>query len=334
MPILDAMARVFFGLTLGLALLAVAAESSTSGGLDPVAGASQRGRASAPQRARAPQRTRTPNPGRGPRRGQTAPSGDRTAEAVPAPFGVPPEAEQRSWFAVADADETEWISFREARASMRFDAARFCEYDLDNDGRMTFEEFKAFIRNERRLGREVTEPLVAKPGGPPPVRDAEQLRAAYDTDLDGFLSRIEIDLMLRDYSRDQRGIEPAMIIQRLDLDGNGKLGSRELPRLATFLAPLGEDAALPQRPDASTVDDLFGTPIEMGETNVPRLIGPVFPFRRLDVDNDGFITIDDLQRLQGRSFSVLSLESVLSTLDINADGRLSEAEFLASMTSR
>ena len=328
------MARALIGLTLGLALLAVAAESSTPGGLDPVVSASQRGRAGAPQRTRAPQRARAPQAGRAPRRGPTAAPGRGTAQEAPAPFGVPPEAEQRSWFTVADADETEWISFREARASLRFDAARFREYDLDNDGRMTFEEFKAFIRSERRLGREVSEPLVARPDGPPPVRDAEQLRAAYDTDLDGSLSRIEIDLMLRDYGRDRAGIAPAMIIQRLDLDGDGQLGPRELPRLATFLMPLGEATARPQRPDASTADDLFGTPIDLGETNAPRIIGPVSPFRRLDVDNDGFVTIDDLQRLEGRSFSLLSLEGVLSTLDLDADGRLSEAEFLSSMTGR
>lgn len=328
LPILTAMARVLLGLTLGLALLAVGAESSPPRGLEPASSPSQRGR------ARAPQRARTPQGARAPRGGQTPPTGGATPQDVPAPFGVPPEAEQRRWFTVADADGTEWISFREARASMRFDAPRFCEYDLDNDGRMTFEEFKAFIRNERRLGREVAEPRAARPDGPPPVRDAEQLRAAYDTDLDGFLGRIEIDLMLLDYGRDQERIDSALVIQRLDLDGNGKLGISELTRLAIFLAPLGQDAARPHRPGASTVNDLFGTPIDMGEANAPRIIGPVSPFRRLDVDDDGFVTVDDLERLQGRSFSAMSLEGVLSTLDLDADGRLSEAEFLTSMTSR
>ena len=72
----------------------------------------------------------------------------------------------------------------------------------------------------------------------------------------------------------------------------------------------------------------------MGEANAPRIIGPVSPFRRLDVDNDGFVTVDDLERLQGRSFSAMSLEGVLSTLDLDADGRLSEEEFLTSMTRR
>ena len=155
-----------------------------------------------------------------------------------------------------------------------------------------------------------------------------------DTDLDGFLGRIEIDLMLLDYGRDQERIDSAVVIQRLDLDGNGKLGISELTRLVIFLAPLGQDAARPQRPGASTVNDLFGTPIDMGEANAPRIIGPVSPFRRLDVDNDGFVTVDDLERLQGRSFSAMSLEGVLSTLDLDADGRLSEEEFLTSMTRR
>ncbi|MEE2940425.1 MAG: EF-hand domain-containing protein [Planctomycetota bacterium] len=322
------MIRALLGLTLGVALLAVAAESSPPRGLDPAVSSSQRGRVSAPQRARAPES------GPAAPRGQTAPPRDDTARELPAPFGVPPEAEQRRWFTIADADATEWISFREARASMRFDAARFREYDLDNDGRMSFEEFKDFIRSERRLGREVTEPLMARPDGPPPARNAEQLRAAYDTDLDGFINRIEIDLMFLDYGRDQESIDSALVIQRLDLDGDGKLGISELSRLATFLAPLGEAAAEPQRPDASTVDDLFGKPIDMGEANAPRIIGPVSPFRRLDVDNDGFVTIDDLERLEGRSFSAMSLESVLNTLDLDADGKLSEAEFLSSMTRR
>ncbi len=328
MPILTAMVRVLLGLTVGLALLAAAAESSPPGGVDPAVSPSQRGRAGASGR------TRSPEGARAPRRGRTTPADDAKAQDPPAPFGVPPEEEQQRWFSVADADGTKWISFREARASMRFDAARFCEYDLDNDGRMTFEEFKAFIQNERRLGREVTEPLAARPDGPPPARDAEQLRAAYDTDLDGFLSRIEIDLALLDYGRDQETIDSAVVLQRLDLDGDGRLGIDELSRLANFLTPLGQDAVQPQRPSASTVNDLFGTPIDMGENNAPRIVGPVLPFRRLDVNDDGLITIEDLERLEGRSFSALSLEGVLSTLDFDADGRISEEEFLASMTRR
>ena len=202
---------------------------------------------------------------------------------------------------------------------MRFDAPRFCEYDLDNDGRMTFEEFKAFIRNERRLGREVAEPRAARPDGPPPVRDAEQLRAAYDTDLDGFLGRIEIDLMLLDYGRDQERIDSAVVIQRLDLDGNGKLGISELTRLVIFLAPLGQDAARPQRPGASTVNDLFGTPIDMGENNAPRIVGPVLPFRRLDV-NDGLIT-SKTGAPRGSQLQPISLEGVLAPWTRRTDQR-------------
>ena len=262
--------------------------------------------------------------GRAPRGGPTPPTGGATPQGVPAPFGVPPEAEQRRWFSVADADETEWISFREARASLRFDAARFREYDLDNDGRMTFEEFKAFIRNERRLGREVSEPRVARPDGPPPVRDAEQLRAAYDTDLDGFLGRIEIDLMLRDYGRDQERIDSAVVIQRLDLDGDGQLGISELPvspSSSRRWARTRRGRSARTRPPPTTCSGHRST---WARRTRRASSGPVSPFRRLDVDNDGFVTVDDLQRLQGRSFSAMSLEGVLSTLDLDADGRLSE----------
>lgn len=326
------MARVLLGLTCALALFAVPAEPSASGAADPDPAATQRGPRQRGGQRGAPQRGRAGAPARGQRPGQRA-GADQSGDELQSAFGLPPEQEQRRWFTTADADSTEWISLREARASMRFDAARFREYDGDNDGRMSFDEFKAFIRNERRLGREVTAPVLARPDGPPPVRDAEQLRAAYDTDLDGFLSRIEIDLMLLDYGRDQEEINSGLVIRRLDLDGNGKLDIRELSRLANFLSPLGEDAAQPQRPGATSVNDLFGQPIDMGEVNAPRIIGPVSPFRRLDVDNDGFVTIADLERLEGRSFSAVSLKSVLNTLDLNADGRLSEAEFLTSMTS-
>ncbi|QDV06265.1 EF hand [Planctomycetes bacterium Poly30] len=271
----------------------------------------------------------------------TNPDGDRTGNGplggLDDPnnpvFGHPPERQQKLWFSVADADSSEWISFREAAASMRFDAPRFCFFDKDNDGRMTFEEFSGYVEEEASKNRRIVEPVLADLDGAPRRRNAGQLRVAYDTDGDGAISRFEFETILRDYDQEARVFESKDVFLRLDVDGSKTLGVDELDRLASYLSPLGGSSAAPKpvMPGASTVLDLFGAVQDMGDSHPPRIAGPVPPFRRLDIDNDGFVELEDLERLEGRSFNPIRLKSVLNMLDIDYDGRLSEAEFLASM---
>lgn len=316
---------------------------------DPTAAAdpsTQQGRAGGTPRSRPRTRPRVaPDPTSSTPAGSTRTGGDdRTGSGGAAlglsgpgnAFGFPAEREQRRWFNIADADSTEWISFREAKGSLRFDAGRFRAYDRDIDGRITFAEFTEFIRNERSLGRRVIEPVQADIDGKPPTRTAEQLRAAYDTDLDGAISQIELDRILGDYDRGGTRFDADTVQRRLDNDGNGVLDVNELVRLANYLIPLaiGPGAAPGPQPGARSVNELFGTPIDQGESQPPRIMGPIHPFRRLDLNNDGYINIDDLERLEGRSFSPVSLKSVLNTLDVNFDGRVSEREFLTSITPK
>ncbi len=219
---------------------------------------------------------------------------------------------------------------------MRFDAGRFRAYDPNKDGRITFAEFAEFIRNERAEGRKVIAPVPADIDGKPPTRTAEQLRAAYDTDLDGAVSQIELDRILGDYDRGGARFDADTVLRRLDADGNNVLDVAELERLASYLMPLAVGAGDPRRPGpgARSVMELFGTPIDQGEGHPPRILGPIHPFRRLDVDNDGYVDMKDLERLEGRSFSPVSLKSVLNTLDVNFDGRVSEREFMTSITPK
>ena len=252
------------------------------------------------------------------------------------PFGYPPEQQQKIWFSTADDDRTDWISFREARGSMRFDAPRFRVFDTDNDGRMTFEEFQAFVLSEATEGRSILEPRAMPSSKKPPRRNAEQLRAAYDADLDGAISRMEFERIIREYGRREELARSAQLMSGLDVDGTGVLELDELGRVVSFVMPRVADpnGIFEAQPGARTVLELFGKRIDNGDAHPPTITGPVRPFRRLDLDEDGFVSIEDLERLEGRTSTTVRLGSVLNTLDIDYDGRLSVTEFLGSMTPK
>jgi len=256
------------------------------------------------------------------------------------PFGVPVEQKRKVWFQKADADSTGWVSFREARVALGFDAARFRVFDTDNDGRFTQEEYTAFLRHEVGSGREPIEPRQPAYGDTPPPRDAEQLRVAYDVDLDGEISRFELDRILLDYGGLRPGsridLSAAEVMQQLDTDGDRTLDVAELGRLANYLTPASIDpgGGAGALPGARSVDDLFANSTGRTSSGAPRITGPVSTFRRLDIDGDGYITPEDLERLEGRAFSTVNLSSLINTLDIDFDGRLHEGEFLDALSPR
>ncbi|MDG1986070.1 MAG: EF-hand domain-containing protein [Planctomycetota bacterium] len=249
--------------------------------------------------------------------------------------GALPPQTQRNFFSMADANGSDWISFSESAATMRFDAARFRIFDKDNDGRLTIKEFSAFVNSEAEAGRSVRKPNVPAGLVKPPARNAEQLRTAYDIDLDGAISTLELERLLVDYqgtSRDR--LDAGTALDRHDADGSGVLEQDELERIASLINPNNaRSGAAGRRPTGRSVIDMFGRPIERGENIPPRIKGPVPTFHRLDVDRDGFVSLEDLERLEGTTFAPVRLSSVLATLDLDGDGRMSEAEFVAAVSS-
>jgi Ca2+-binding EF-hand superfamily protein len=110
------------------------------------------------------------------------------------------------------------------------------------------------------------------------------------------------------------------------------------------LAPKPEPERAPQPPApaseirALTMVDVFGEvearPGTKHSTPEPnRIPGPVPAFRRLDYDNDGGITRSDLIELGRGTGLDVRVNTILSVIDTDRDGAISEAEFYASMGS-
>jgi hypothetical protein len=91
--------------------------------------------------------------------------------------------------------------------------------------------------------------------------------------------------------------------------------------------------------EADSVLELFGqaVPRVLRENSVPepdQIIGPVPPYRRVNYDNEGGISAEDLRVLLRGSSLHERPNSLLAILDTDGDGEISEAEFMDSMRSK
>jgi len=243
---------------------------------------------------------------------------------------------QRPVFMTIDYDHNGWLSYTEARASVGIDRAEFALYDRDRDGRIVLREF--VVRYDE---------IVAQTGAfrvplPDPRADwskapsAAAMRNECDRDADGTLDVDELKTLLERWKRPE--LEAASVLEKLDGDGDGRLGHGELATLAHLAdaAILGGDGA--RRSGATNVVELFGavTPnnAAYGATkSVPRVVGPIPHFVRLDLDRDGSLTLAELARLQEGSGMATRAGAVLAALDLNGDNRLTEREFLSGLSS-
>ena len=258
------------------------------------------------------------------------------AERAPAPReSRVSDAQLGSWYETCDANQNGWVSFGEARASMRFDRPRFRAYDADRDGRLQYEEYEQYYLETFTRDGSFLAPLAASGSAALRRRSHDQIRIAYDFDLDGRLSLPEVTRVLADYG--QAALDPQRVVRALDSDGDGFLELAELEGLPSVLYPVtlptldGTEGSGP-----TSIDELFGA-VEARETSPgaspapPRIVGPVRHFRRLDLDDDGSISVVDLEALARPIRLSVRIPTILNTLDRNLDGVLSEREFLGAL---
>jgi Ca2+-binding EF-hand superfamily protein len=262
-------------------------------------------------------------------------------------------------FGLCDLDENGWISLREAEGTLAIDRSEYRRLDANEDGRLDAGEFASERRSLlARLGalprpepaREPREPPAA-PGPAPepsttpgPVTDAPPPSAAprsefgamtikpggflryYDADRSGGLSGAELEAALLETGLT---LSAAQALEVLDRNDSGQLEGGELFPFA-WLASKSRSAAPSEGESASApVPDPVVAEVTPPEPE-PRKAGGNH-FARLDPDHDGFVGEADLRLLQRPARLDLRLGAVLSALDRDGDGRLSEAEFRAAM---
>lgn len=237
------------------------------------------------------------------------------------------------YFAICDYDANGWVSYSEANASLGIDRNRWKAYDEDRDGRILASEFR------RRY-----EEILASGGAFLPPRPKAEAREAiperaddaletYDKNRDGGLDTGELDVLLVEVGAVR--LEAETSIEQFDRDLTRKLESAEIEDLLTLLKPAG---AASKGPRPKTIEELFGKlvprTIQEGSTPQPvRITPPVRSFRRLDIDGDGLISLEDLAELQRPLVLPVRSRAVLAALDADGDGALDETEFRASMRS-
>lgn len=297
--------------------------------------------------------------------GQVFPAQGKPAEK-PGPIVVPPtdpnddvldrtELEEE-YFNTADYDEDGYISFREGEEALSMTRTSFIQYDADEDGLIDREEFGARYNElldrtggfpkpkpqgpAPKLGED---PLPIDPHNievylegvvvPEPAVTPESFVNQYDTNVDGRLSALEI----ADASAalGYAGVPGQTIINLIDADRSGYAEPGELAEVLSALGLLTANTGTIEMPMAGSVEELFGhaEPRDTAAGAIPQpplIVGPVFPFRRLDLDDDGALEVEDLRSLSVSSHPRVSPPAVIATLDLDGDGVISPEEFAAA----
>ncbi len=259
----------------------------------------------------------------------------REESGLLAKTGLIDSAAASELFTICDHNSNAWLSFSETANALHFTRPRFKAFDLDRDGRLAENEFLEYYRYLTLNKERIPAAMAIQKTSPPPRRSPIQLRNAYDTDLDGAVGSTELTRLLVDYGIDNSEVDG--ILRSLDADSNGALALNELDHLPTVLHPvtIGPALVTPDAP-ALTLAELFGQATSRehagGSTPLPPLIkGPVPHFRRLDVDADGYISIDDLDLLLRPVRVSVQPYTVINTLDQDGDFKLSLREFQDAM---
>ena len=248
------------------------------------------------------------------------------------PIQLADEAQLGSWFATCDHNRNGWVSFSESAYSLRFTRGRFQLFDEDRDGRMIPAEFEEYYMQSVLSNGAFSAPRAQQTSGAPPERTPEQVRAVYDANLDGALTDLELSQLLLDY--EHAAADPDALLAAFDTNGDRGLTLDELEGVHELLYPGDPDAPEGEAPES--VVDLFGEvvlrPSESGAPPSPPLVvGPVDTFDRLDIDRDGFISLEDLETLMRPVRIGVRPHAVLNTLDRDGDLRLSREEYRRAM---
>jgi Ca2+-binding EF-hand superfamily protein len=259
----------------------------------------------------------------------------------------------REHFRVCDLDSSGWLSLRECEVTLSLERAEFRRMDRNQDGRLDEAEFSA--EGELLLARlgavpveaaprtggaepplespveepagAVPAPLAPEPRAPPAkasepgsmaVRPADLL-GRYDADASEGIDAPEIEQL---FGETGLVLSPELVIAQMDTDDSGELEVPELAAIAWLASKYMPESLRPAPAVAGAV-----------QPERPRARAALLPthFTRLDPGRDGFIDEADLRALQSPARLDLRFRALLSAMDRDGDGRLSEAEFRASM---
>jgi Ca2+-binding EF-hand superfamily protein len=261
-------------------------------------------------------------------------------------------------FRVCDLDASGWLSLREVEMTLSLDRGDFRRMDTSQDGRLDAAEFArqgqqllarlgaataaatgpepppeppsdpaaaASLENAPEvpapLERATPVPEVGSLLGSMPVRPRDLL-ARYDGDQSGGLDAVEIQKLFLEAGL---VLSSELVVAQMDPDDSGQLEQGELVAIAWIVSRHVPEALRPA-PEPSA-------PAAEATEPEPTAVAPQAPahFGLLDPDADGYIDEADLRALQSPSRLDLRFRALLSAMDRDGDGRLSPAEFQASM---
>ena len=180
----------------------------------------------------------------------------------------------------------------------------FSAADIDGNGEIDYEEFIALMCPS---ASDIIEKFRSKYRN---INDVKTAFKRFDNNGDGALSKAELSAAMKSSGESYSDVEVDAIFSLGDVDGDGEI---TLEEFITLMSPSASQVVQKISKSFKNLNDVKEA------------------FKRIDTNNDGLLSKDEMRTSPGNKFDSEEIEAIFLLGDVNGDGEIDMGEFIGIM---